>query len=48
MAVHKLDYTTSSEILEAVQLYAQEAVIRYEEDLMLPVDAFRQPEAPWC
>jgi hypothetical protein len=36
-----------SEITEALQLYAREAAQRYEEDLALPVDAHRQPEAPW-
>jgi hypothetical protein len=36
-----------SEIAEALQLYASEAAQRYEEDLTLPVDAYRQPEAPW-
>jgi hypothetical protein len=36
-----------SEISEALQMYAQEAARLYEEDLTLPVDAFRQPDAPW-
>jgi hypothetical protein len=36
-----------SEISEALQLYAEEAARLCEEDLALPADAYRQPEAPW-
>jgi hypothetical protein len=36
-----------STLMEAAQLYATEVVPRLEEDLALPVDAYRQPEAPW-
>jgi hypothetical protein len=36
-----------SEITEALHLYAEETAHWYEEDLTLPVDAYRQPEAPW-
>jgi hypothetical protein len=29
------------------ELYATKTVPHLEEDLTLPVDAYRQPEAPW-
>jgi hypothetical protein len=38
---------TDSTMLDAIKAYATEAVPRLEEDLTLPVDAYRQPEAPW-
>jgi hypothetical protein len=49
VAMRKLDErTTASEILEAAQLYAMEAIPRLEEDIVTPVDGYRQPEAPWA
>jgi hypothetical protein len=33
--------------MDAVRLYAEEAVPRIEEDLVTPADGYRQPEAPW-
>jgi hypothetical protein len=47
VAVVKLDgRITDSSMLEAAQLYAEEATPRLEEGLTFPVDAYRQPEAP--
>jgi hypothetical protein len=34
-------------IVKAVVLYAQDGIVWLKEDLALPVDAYRRPEAPW-
>jgi hypothetical protein len=34
-------------IMKAVVLYAQEGILSFREDLATPVDAPRQPKAPW-
>jgi hypothetical protein len=41
------DDGNDSIMIEATQLYAIEAKQRLEEELALPVDSYRQPEAPW-
>jgi hypothetical protein len=38
---------TRSLMLEAIKTYAVEVIPRLGEDLLLPVDAYRQPEALW-
>jgi hypothetical protein len=48
MDITKLDpRTTASAYMEAARMYGEEGRIRLEEDLVTPVDGFRQPEAPW-
>jgi hypothetical protein len=45
MVVFKSEDDT--QLHEAARLYAVEGIERMEEDLALPVDIYRRPEAPW-
>jgi hypothetical protein len=48
MDIAKLDpVRTASGFMEAAWMYGEEAIPRLEEDLVLPVDVYRRPEAPW-
>jgi hypothetical protein len=48
MDITKLDPArTAWGFMEAARMYAEEAIPRLEEELALPVDLYRQPEAPW-
>jgi hypothetical protein len=44
---HVEDGAIISEISEALQLYLQEPAQWLQDDMTLPVDAYRRPEAPW-
>jgi hypothetical protein len=36
-----------TQLHEAARMYAMEGIDRIEEDLALPIDEYRRPEAPW-
>jgi hypothetical protein len=42
------DGGNDSMMLEAAQLYANEAVPRLEEHLARPADSYEPPKPPWC